>query len=530
MTHRPRALALAASLLVFMAPAAQASIITDFLDRIGGCRKPMSDSFSYEISPYTPKPYGKALAEWTNDDLADFRAYFVACQTRRPDWQSMGDYNRNDAIRVIDTVMAELRPKVAEARATAERKRSDAAYEAEKRSREEDQRRAEAEAAAQRVQADGAAQAERTRRNDEVRQKALPLLNELLAFMQNEIEVLPFEQKLARLDGYIARMEALGREIGDVPAAKPLLTMLEPTRTLRDQLAAEQARQATAAPPVSDARGRAGAGDGPYTDFEWMGQRAIMALTNPLQGEDFRASLSQGIDFNVGVSGIEPAATGWMVHLSGRLGSSGTPGQGFFCRVDGADTASLAVLRTVTPPYGIIHVTAPRADEYLLNSNPLRIRIVFSPCRISAPDNGPRRSTQGGRTGSPAAPSTQGATGSSSSAPPVAPSPPDLRCLINPSRRGPEQAMAHRLRQVWAIPEALRDDPSLWLTFAVTLNFDAEMTEAPKLLRSTSQRATPEQLQAAVEAAHRAIRESAPFPELGQLAGGTMQVDMTPCD
>lgn len=56
------------------------------------------------------------------------------------------------------------------------------------------------------------------------------------------------------------------------------------------------------------------------------------------------------------------------------------------------------------------------------------------------------------------------------------------------------QAMMHRLRQVWAIPEVLRDDASLWLTFAVTLNFDAEMTEAPKLLCSTNQRTTPEQL------------------------------------
>ncbi|TXM97523.1 DUF3768 domain-containing protein [Methylobacterium sp. WL64] len=34
----------------------------------------------------------------------------------------------------------------------------------------------------------------------------------------------------------------------------------------------------------------------------------------------------------------------------------------------------------------------------------------------------------------------------------------------------------------------------------------------------------------ALEAARRAIRESAPFSELGQLAGGTMQVDITPCD
>jgi hypothetical protein len=33
-----------------------------------------------------------------------------------------------------------------------------------------------------------------------------------------------------------------------------------------------------------------------------------------------------------------------------------------------------------------------------------------------------------------------------------------------------------------------------------------------------------------VEAGRQAIIASAPFPELGQFAGGTMQIDMTPCD
>ena len=90
--------------------------------------------------------------------------------------------------------------------------------------------------------------------------------------------------------------------------------------------------------------------------------------------------------------------------------------------------------------------------------------------------------------------------------------------------------MVRRLRQAWAIPEALRADSSLWLSFGVTLNFDGELTETPQLTRSQSRLATPEQLRQAVDAADRAIRTSAPFPELGQFAGGTMQVDMTPCD
>ncbi|TXM99072.1 hypothetical protein FV242_26830 [Methylobacterium sp. WL64] len=90
--------------------------------------------------------------------------------------------------------------------------------------------------------------------------------------------------------------------------------------------------------------------------------------------------------------------------------------------------------------------------------------------------------------------------------------------------------MAHRLRQAWAIPEGLRDDPTLRLTFAVTMDFDAALTAPVELLRSISRRAKPDQLQEAVEAGQRAIKASAPFPELGQLAGGTMQVDMTPCD
>ncbi|GJE57738.1 hypothetical protein EKPJFOCH_4256 [Methylobacterium thuringiense] len=376
-----------ATVLMLAAPDAQAGTITDFLDRIGGCRKPMSESFSYEISPYTAKPYGKALAEWTDQDVADFRAYFVACQTRRSDWRSMGDYNRNDAIRVIDTAMAELRPKVAEARAVADKQRADAAYDTEKRLRAEEQQRTEAEAATQRAQAEGAARAERAGRNEEAKKTVVSLLQELLAFTQNEIEALPPDQKLARLDGYLTRMQAIAAEIGDAPAAKPLLTMLEQTRQLRAQIEAERDRQA-AVPRVAPNQGDGAITEGgPHPDFEWLGQQLIMALTNPLQRESFRISLARGIDFNVGVSAIEPAPTGWLVQLSGRPGVPGKPGQGLFCRVNGTDTASLAVLRTVTPPYGIIHVAAPDADEFVLESSPVQIRIVFRDCRVTPPDN-----------------------------------------------------------------------------------------------------------------------------------------------
>ncbi len=68
------------------------------------------------------------------------------------------------------------------------------------------------------------------------------------------------------------------------------------------------------------------------------------------------------------------------------------------------------------------------------------------------------------------------------------------------------------------------------LTFALTLDFDAQLQAPPRLLRSQSRQATPEQLTAAADAADRAIRETAPFPELGPSAGDTMQIDMTPCD
>ncbi|GBU18632.1 hypothetical protein AwMethylo_28470 [Methylobacterium sp.] len=46
----------------------------------------MQDSFSQEVSPFTPRPYGKALADWTDADLAEFRGYFLACREQRPDW------------------------------------------------------------------------------------------------------------------------------------------------------------------------------------------------------------------------------------------------------------------------------------------------------------------------------------------------------------------------------------------------------------------------------------------------------------
>ena len=384
MTYSRSTRALMLGALALTSPAAQAGTITDFLDRIGGCRKPMSESFSYEISPYTAKPYGKALAEWTNEDLADFRAYFLACQTRRPDWQSMGDYNRNDAVRVIDTAMAELRPKVAEARAGAEKQRADAAYAAEQRRRDEEQRRIEAEAALRNEQTERATQTERTRRNEEVRQKVLPLLNELLAFTQNELNTLPPEQQLNRLDGYVARMEVVGREIAGAPGAAPLLAMVGPTRTLRDQIAAQLNRSNTAV-GSDPAPSRPESAVGPYTDFEYLGQRVVSAMTNPLQRDAFRASLARGIDFNVGVSAIEPSPSGWLVQLSGRVGVSGTPGQGFFCRVERSDNASIAILGTVTPPYGILHVSAPDAEAFLLESRPLQARIVFGPCKITAP-------------------------------------------------------------------------------------------------------------------------------------------------
>ncbi|TNC06265.1 hypothetical protein FF100_34785 [Methylobacterium terricola] len=532
MTLHARGLALTTGMLALMAPAAQASIITDFLDRIGGCRKPLSQSFSYEVSPYTPKPYGKALADWTDQDVADFRAYFLVCQTRRPDWQSMGEDNRRDAIRVIDTTLAELRYKVGDARATAAKQRADAAYEAERRRRDDEQRAAEAEATAQRAQAEQAANAEQGHRND-VRQKARQVLTDLLAFTQNELEMLPPRQKLERLDGFIARMQEVGREAGDAPVAKPLLTMLDQTIALRSQIARAQARDMPAARSQAEIGTRSGRDDGAYTDYEWLGQRGIMAMTNPLQREEYRASLARGIDFNVGVSAIEPSASGWLVQLSGRLGAAGTPGQGFFCRVSNGDAASLAVLREIAPPYGIVHVAAPDADEFLMESRPLRIRVVFSPCRITSPSNGTNRRSTAERSELSSAPPAGQANRDETrveTREPVAPSPAGLLCTSRPPRNDAQRAMAHRLRRVWAIPEALRADPSLLLTFSVTLNFDAELTAPPQLVRSQSQAATPGQMQAAVEAARQAIQQQAPYTELGSYAGGMMQVDLTPCD
>lgn len=354
-------------------------------------------------------------------------------------------------------------------------------------------------------------------RDNAALQKLRALLSEITA--ANGYASLSPSRRLAALDAYLARLEALGPEAAGTRAAKIYENALRDTRQERASAAALLGRDPAAAP---------GAAEGPYTDFEWMGQRGVMALSNPLQRDDFRASLARGIDFNVGVSEIEPSPSGWLVHLSGRLGSSGTPGQGFFCKVAGSDAASLEVLRGITPPYGIVHMKAPGIDAFTLQSNPLRIRIVFDGCRISPLNNGTRRS-ESIATGGPAAPSAP-VLDSTSRTGPVAPSPANLRCQIKPPRREHERVMAHRLRQAWAIPEALQDDPTLLLTFAVTLNFDAELTAPVELLSSISQRATPEQLRMAVEAGRQAIIASAPFPELGQFAGGTMQIDMTPCD
>ncbi|SFM08469.1 hypothetical protein [Methylorubrum salsuginis] len=521
-----RALMLA---IVASSTSAQAGVITDFLDRIGGCRKPLHESFSYEISPYTPKPYGKALSDWTEADMNDFRAYFVACQARRPNWDSMGAADRADEIRRIDTAMAELRYKVGDARASSARQRADEATGAERQRRAETERRAEAEAAAQQAQIVPSEQHERTRRNEAARGKVVQLLKELLAFTQNELAALPPAEQLVRLDGYLARMEAVERETAGTPAAAPLAAMLGPTRTLRDQVAAAQSRREALNPSQPNTSVSAG----PYTDFEMLGQRVVSAMTNPMQREAFRTSLAQGIDFNVGVSAIEPTPTGWLVQLSGRLGMPGTPGQGFFCRVERHDAPSVAVLRTVTPPHDIVHVTAPDTEEFVLESRPLLARIVFGPCRITVPSDRSLGSaiTRFGRGTSalPPQPNSAEQTGEETDAP-VAPSSAGLNCTTRPPRNDAQRAMAHRIRQVWAIPEALRADASLLLTFAVTLNYDAEVTAPLHLVRSQSQTATPAQLQAAVEAGHRAIGEAAPFPELGTFAGGTMQVDLTPCD
>lgn len=189
---------------------------------------------------------------------------------------------------------------------------------------------------------------------------------------------LPPPQRLAALDAYLARLQALGPELAGTSVAAIYERALREGRQERTSVAAQLGR---------DPSMTSGANEGAYTDFEWMGQRGITALSNPLQREDFRASLARGIDFNVGVSAIEPTAAGWLVQMSGRPGTPGTPGQGFFCRVNGTDTASLTVLRGLMPPYGIVHMTSSRADEFVLSDRPLRVRIVFADCRITPPDD-----------------------------------------------------------------------------------------------------------------------------------------------
>ncbi|TXM90156.1 hypothetical protein [Methylobacterium sp. WL116] len=370
-------------MLALAAPTAEASTITDFLDRIGGCRKPLSESFSNEVSPYTAKPYGKPLAEWTNTDIGEFRAYFVDCQARRRDWQSIGDYNRNDAIRVIDTTMAELWTKVRDARGMAAKQRTDAASEARERERIAANERDVTAAAARQTLAQQQTDADVARRTEAARTTVLPLMQEMFAFAQNEMSRLPPAEQLARIDAYLARLQALHGEVVGTKVEAPLNASIKTWQEQRAGLAVQLGRDPSAAP---------GQADGPYTDFEWLGQQGLVALTNPLQRETYRTSLARGIDFNVGVSSIAASAAGWLVQLSGRLGSPGTPGQGFFCRVDGSDTASLAVLRGITPPYGIVHVAAAGVDEYVLENTPVHIRIVFTGCRVTPPDNGdPRR-------------------------------------------------------------------------------------------------------------------------------------------
>lgn len=363
-------------------------------------------------------------------------------------------------------------------------------------------------------------------RDDTALRRLRALVAELVT--ANGYTDLPPQQRLSALDGYLARLQALGPEVAGTQAAPIHEKALRDAREERASVAVQLGRDPAAEP---------GAAEGAYTDFEWMGQRTYAALTNPLQREDFRASLARGIDFDIGVSGIEAAPGGWLVHLSGRLGSSGTPGQGFFCRVAASDEGSLAVLRGITPSYGIVHMRATEIGAFTLQDRPLNIRIVFDNCRITPatgrtnprPNAGFGDASRPLPAGSPAGQVYPGAT-TGRIGEPVAPSPPGLRCDFQPQRRVEEREMVRRLRQAWAIPEALRADSSLWLSFGVTLNFDGELTETPQLTRSQSRLATPEQLRQAVDAADRAIRTSAPFPELGQFAGGTMQVDMTPCD
>ncbi|GBU18822.1 MULTISPECIES: hypothetical protein [Methylobacterium] len=501
---------------------ASAGPIGEHLDRIGGCRWPLHESFSQEVSPFTPRPYGKALADWTDADLAEFRDYFLACREQRPDWGRIGPANRGEAVRAIDTAVGELRFKIGMSRDEARGRR--AVEDARRRQGEieGEKRRADAEAAARQAQARQDAETVRRGRDAERARTIKPFIEELQRFTE-AADTMPHAELLPRLDGYVARIRVLMKGLGDAPRVATLLQKTaEDFTKLRDQII-EDNKRATASRPQPAPTPETG----PYDSFEWLGQQMVSAGENPLRREEFQRSLTRGIDLNAGVARIDRTPNGWMVRLSGRLGSPGSPDQGMFCRVEGTDTASLAILRGVSPPYAIVHVEAPEAEEFLLESEPPTVCIVFGPCRVTPADDGtPRARRPGGSAAAPA----DGAGSPKADLPPVVPSPADLRCTSRPNRRDGERAMARRLRQAWALPAASAGDPSLRLNFAVTLDFDGRITEPSKLLTADSTQASPEDMQAAVEAAHRAITATAPFPELGRFAGGTMQVEMTPCD
>lgn len=59
MPTRTRALMLAAVIVVISPQASGASPMTDFLDRIRGCRKLVRYGPSLQLWPYTEKPYRK---------------------------------------------------------------------------------------------------------------------------------------------------------------------------------------------------------------------------------------------------------------------------------------------------------------------------------------------------------------------------------------------------------------------------------------------------------------------------------------
>ena len=341
--------------VLLMKPIHAGAGVLEYLDQNGGCRVPIAQSFPREVMAGKPLAYGKPLAQWTQQDLSDFRSYFRACEGSIAATSGVHDM----LLQRVDGYVNRLASQIARART------QDAtppmgvpalnAYQAQighSPSETTTVTRSTSPAASM---------------IDATKLRIAHLWNEYRrALTESSLQRVPDspdpQTMITRIDTLLMQLNQIQSEAVGFPSSDRIASFSSYLQGIRPNVVdATKIRQ-------------------PITDLQRLAIVTIVTASNPLRRQDFEKELGAGIDFTALAADLTEEETSWLVQMSGGEAQVSAD-NGIFCRVEKDDASSIEALKGMMPLQPMRF--SGKLESAKIDTAPMRIHVIFGPCKVS---------------------------------------------------------------------------------------------------------------------------------------------------